>query len=44
MELESDLFLVVGSEPSLDFAEGCGFSDSSYDVGDAVLCAELCEG
>ena len=31
VELEFGMFLVVGSEPSLDFAHGCGFADSSDD-------------
>ena len=36
VELESGVFLVVGSEPAFDLTLGCGFADSSEDMFDAV--------
>ena len=35
VELESGMFLVVGSEPSFDLAEGGWFADSSQDMFDS---------
>jgi hypothetical protein len=39
VELESGVFQVVGSEPSLDLAQCCGFADSTEDMLDLVLLA-----
>ena len=37
VERESRVFLVVGSEPSFDLSECCGFADSAEDVFDLLL-------
>lgn len=44
VEREPNMFLVVGSELSFDFALCCGFADSSEDVFDVLLLAVCVEG
>jgi len=39
VELESGVFLVVGSEPSFNLALRCGFTDASEDMLDPMLLA-----
>ena len=44
VEWESSVFFVVGSEPSFDFALGCGFADAAEDVFDSFLVTVRVEG
>ncbi len=43
VELESGVFLVVGSEPSFSLSHGCGFADSSEDMFDSIVYAVYLE-